>query len=186
MTLQQIWDSQPVKSDKGNIHSYLPVYEEILAPYRTKAKNILEIGLFNGASLLMWEQYYSGKVHGIDCNETPHDGMADLRPLIAEGTHSIHILNAEDPAAIKKAFKGIKFDVIIEDAGHHVEQQLKLYEVFKPYMKKKSLYVIEDIQDIDGTRSLFENIDPSKKVTILDRREIKSRYDDVIVLIQDK
>lgn len=185
-TLSEIWNELPSKSDKGDVHSYLPVYEEILAPYRTKAKNILEIGLFNGASLLMWEEYFSGKVYGIDCSETPHDGMADLRPLIAEGTHNILILDAEDPAAIKKAFKGVKFDVVIEDAGHHIEQQLKLYEVLKPYLSEAAIYVIEDIQNIDETSELFEKIDSGKVVTILDRRWRKDRYDDCLVIIIDK
>ena len=183
--LQEIWGDLPLKSDKGDVHSYLPVYEEILAPYREKAKNILEIGLFNGASLLMWEQYFAGKVHGIDCSDTPHDSLADLRPLL-DGTHNIHIMDAEDPEAIKKAFGCIKFDVVIEDAGHHVEQQLKLYDLFKPYLKTSSIYIIEDIQNIDADKRLFESIDPEKKVTILDRRAINNRYDDVLVIISNK
>jgi hypothetical protein len=102
--LQQIWFDLREKSDKGTVHSYLSVYEEILAPYRTTAKNILEIGLFNGASLLMWEQYFAGAVFGIDCSETPHGGMADLRPLIKEGTHNIFICDAESREAIKNVF----------------------------------------------------------------------------------
>lgn len=182
--LQQIWDELPLKSDKGTVHSYLPVYELLFSFKRNTAKNILEIGLFNGASLLMWEQYFSGEVYGIDCSETPLDGMADLRPLLEEGTHNIFILDAENQKDIKRAFKGKKFDVIIEDAGHHVEQQLKLYEVFKPYLSKDAIYIIEDIQDIDNTRSLFEYIDPAKTVTIIDRRVIKNRYDDVLCIIK--
>lgn len=185
-TLQEIWDSMPLKSDKGSIHSYLPVYEEILAPYRETANHVLEIGLFNGASLLMWEKYFEGNVYGIDCSEQPHGGMADLTWLIEDGSHNIFILDAENPYEVKNRFDGIKFDVIIEDAGHHVWQQLRLYETFKPYMNEKSIYIIEDIQDLDSTRFLFENIDSEKQVTILDRRNIKGRYDDVLVIITDK
>jgi len=44
------------------------------------------------------------------------------------------------------------------------------------------LYVIEDIQDIDTTQDLFKIIDPRKLVTILDRRSVQGRYDDVLIL----
>jgi hypothetical protein len=155
--LQQIWDELPYKSDKGDIHSYVSVYDEILAPYRTTAKNILEIGLFNGDSLLMWEQYFAGRVYGVDCSETPHGGMADLRPLINKGTHDIFILDAENPNEVEKYFKDIKFDVIIEDAGHDVNQQARIYERFKPYIQEGGIYIIEDIQDIDKHKWFFEN-----------------------------
>lgn len=186
-TLQAIWNKLTLEgfsSDKGNIHSYLPVYEEILSPYREKASNILEIGLFQGHSLRMWKQYFKGKVYGIDCSETPHDGMADLRPIISEGTHNIYIMDACNEVEVAKAFKGAMFDVIIEDAGHEVNQQLGLYSIWKKYLTPNGIYIIEDIQDIDETSPLFENIDPEKTVTILDRRVVKNRYDDVIILIQ--
>ena len=77
----------------------------------------------------------------------------------------------------------MKFDVVIEDASHNIEQQLQIYSVLKNYMKTESIYIIEDVQDIDNTRSLFENIDSNKKVEIIDRRRIKNRYDDVLVII---
>ena len=176
-TLSDIWFELPMKSDKGNVHSYLPVYEEILAPYRFKAKNILEIGLFNGASLLMWEQYFARKVFGIDCNVKPHGGMADLTPLIESGKHNIWIMDAEDPAQLEKWFRGIKFDVVIEDAAHHVEQQMKIRHNMKPYLSEGSIYIMEDVQSIDTTKYLFW---PEGEV--IDRRKVKGRYDDILVI----
>ena len=185
-TLLQIWEDMPAKTDKGDLHSYLPVYEEILAPYRYTAKNILEIGIFGGASLLLWEEYFSGKVHGIDCSETPHDGLADLRPLIKSGDHNIYIGDAESEDFIKKHFKGMKFEVVVEDAGHNIYQQISIYYTLKPYLSKGSIYIIEDVQDIDGTRDMLQNIDPDKSVMVWDRRNAKQRYDDVLVIITDK
>lgn len=173
--------------DKGSVHSYIEVYEEILAPYRHSAKNVLEIGLMNGESLRMWEEYFNGKVWGMDCSETPINGKADLRPMIAEGTHNIVICDAENSNAIETFFKGIKFDVIIEDAGHDIVQQLKIYDVFESYMANDSIYIIEDIQFIDTFGHLFSSRNfPQKKVTIIDRRYTKQRYDDVLVVIKDK
>ena len=168
--------------DRDTVHSYLEVYEERLAPYQHTAKNILEIGLMSGESLRMWAEYFDGAVYGMDISVTPIDGVADLSKAIAEG-YNIRIGDASNPDDIKKFFNRKKFDVVIEDASHNIEQQLQIYSVLKKYMKKDSIYIIEDVQDIDNTRSLFENMEGIKKVEIIDRRRIKNRYDDVLVII---
>jgi SAM-dependent methyltransferase len=181
----QIWDELPLKSDKGDIHSYLPVYEILFKEYRQTAKNILEIGIFKGHSLLMWEQYFTGKVYGVDCDVKPHGGMADLTEMIEAGKHNILIFNAEDPNEVEKYFKNIKFDLIIEDAGHHVEQQLNLYSIWKDYLADGGIYIIEDVQDLDNSRFLFEDLAQiGTCVAIVDRREVKGRYDDVLIVIK--
>lgn len=189
-TLVQIWErlsKDGYETDKGSVHSYLPIYETVFAPYREAAKNVLEIGIFKGDSLRLWEEYFiNAEVHGVDCDEQPHGGMADLRPMIAEGNHNIHIIDAVKWWDYKGMFNTKWYDIIIEDAGHHVEQQLELYKVFKPALSKGGLYIIEDIQNIDETTGYFETIDQEKTITIIDNRHIKGRYDDVLVIITDK
>lgn len=189
-SLNEIWvelAKQGHETDKNSVHSYIPVYEEILEPYRFTALNVLEVGLFNGSSMRMWEYYFqNAEVFGIDCDEQPHGGMADLRPMIAEGTHNIAIGDATDQYFIRKQLGRLKLDVVIEDAGHDLMQQLQIYYNLKPYLNKHSIYIIEDIQNIDANRSFFESIDPDKSIGILDRRHIKGRYDDVLVIIRDK
>lgn len=182
--LQEIWLDMPLKSDKGDIHSYLNVYERILEPYRLTSKNILEIGLFNGASLLLWEQYFSGTVHGIDCSETPHDGMADLRPLISEGTHNIHIMDGTSEDAIQKEFGNTKFDVVIDDGSHQLIHQLQTVNIFKNRLSENGIIILEDIQDLDKDRWVFEGLD--MEIEIIDLRYIKVRYDDVLILLKNK
>jgi spermidine synthase len=172
--------------DKDSVHSYIDVYEEILAPYRHTAKNILEIGLMSGESLRMWTEYFDGKVYGMDCSETPIDGLADLRPIIAEGKHNICIGDATSQEYVERFFSDIKFDVIIEDASHQLMHQLQIYDNVKDKMNKGGIMIIEDVQDIDANRGFFEALDPYKKIEILDRRHIKGRYDDVLIIITDK
>jgi hypothetical protein len=185
-TLQNIYFTlckQGYCSDKGSVHSYIDTYERVLSPYRSGS--CLEIGLFHGHSLRMWEKYFDGQVHGIDCSLTPHD-LADLRPMIATGQHNIHIFDAEDRELVKDRFAGMTFDVIIEDAAHHLPQQVKLYSIFKELLSPGGVYIIEDIQDIEASRNVFENLDDSKDIEIVDLRAVKDRYDDVLVIIKDK
>src|SRR6185369_13519508 len=91
MTLQNLYnkyyDPKTGWPDKGTVHSYIEVYEELFAPYRKKAKNILEIGLMSGESLRMWTEYFSGNVFGIDCDIKPINGKADLTKAIEEGLY---------------------------------------------------------------------------------------------------
>lgn len=169
--------------DMYSIHSYGPVYENLLAPYR-EAKNVLEIGLFNGNRYRIWKEYFhNATVHGIDCDEQPVGGMADLRPLIAEG-HQIHIFDACDKVQIHERFKDIKFDVIVDDAQHEISQQLALYAAWKPYLAPGAIYIIEDVQNIDADREKFLSLDSEKSIEVIDLRHIQKRYDDVLIVIK--
>lgn len=181
--LQAIWDEMPLKSDKGNIHSYIPVYEEILAPYRHTAKNILEIGLFNGASMLLWEQYFTNaKVHGIDCDDQPHGGLADLRPMIAEGTHNVHIMDGSSEDQVEKEFGETKWDVVIDDSNHLMVSQIKTVQIFKSKMNKGGIMVIEDPQELDKDRQVY--LAMHDNVEIVDLRNVKGRYDDGLIILR--
>lgn len=169
--------------DKGTVHSYISVYEQLLAPYRQTSNCVLEIGILSGDSLRMWEEYFStSTVYGIDLCETPLD-MCDLRPMIAEGSHRILLFDGSDKQQVDKHFNGTLFDAVVEDASHSTSQQLAMYKNFKPYMKPDGIYIIEDVENIDRDLHLFEAIDPDKPVRILDRRSVKNRFDDVMVVI---
>ncbi len=170
--------------DKGSVHSYIDVYETLFSAARAKAKTVVEIGIMTGHSLRMWEEYFAGAaVYGIDTCDRPLNGMADLRPMIAEGGHNIVLGDATDARAMHHAFGQTAFDVIIEDASHNIAQQLDIYSVFKRRLAPGGIYVIEDVEDIDSSRRVLEAIDPEKSVRIIDRRNVKGRFDDVLVVI---
>lgn len=171
--------------DKGTIHSYIEVYESILAPYRQMAHPVvLEVGIMSGHSLRMWEEYFhTGTVYGVDLCDQPMGGMADLRPILAEGSHNISLIDANDPLQVQRTFGNVRFDVIIEDASHALEHQFGIFANFRPLLNPGAIYVIEDVDQIDTVRPMFERIDPTRRVEILDRRHIKQRFDDVLVVI---
>lgn len=171
--------------DKNSVHSYIEVYQKIFEPYRHTAKNILEIGLMSGESLRMWSEYFDGNVWGMDCSVTPINGLANLTQVIDEG-YNVVIGDATNESDIDNYFRDIKFDIVIDDASHSVISQLKTYDIFKKRMFDNSMFVIEDIQDIDYTKELFYDMDSEKNIQIIDRRNVKGRYDDVLVIITDK
>ncbi len=185
-----IWKCGYKYCDKSDVHSYVEVYERLFAPYRRPGARLLEIGLFHGASMRMFEEYFSpvgGEVWGIDAFDQPHAGMADLRPMIAEGTHNIIIGDATDPRTLadwdSPGLPCLSFDLIIDDAAHNVPQQLAIYAAHRDRLRPGGLYIIEDIEDLDHDRAIFEAIDPTRRVEILDLRKQKGRFDDVLVII---
>lgn len=178
--------SGPGTGDKGTVHSYIEVYEELFAPYRATTGNFLEIGVLAGSSIRMWTDYFNAaKVFGVDIDERPLGGLFDLRPMIKEGFNLL-FFDATLPEEVERHFQDMRFDVIIDDASHQFSHQMDNYRNLKSHLSKGGLYVIEDVADIDTHRAAFENIDPEKHVQILDRRKIKNRFDDVLVVIKDK
>lgn len=189
--LKEIWQqlaNEGYETDKGSVHDYISVYEEVLAQHRHTANNVLEIGLFNGYSLLLWEQYFTmADVYGIDCDEQPHGGMADLRPMIATGQHRIVIGDATSEEEIERHFGNIKWDVVIDDGSHDFSAQVKTIIIFSKRMAKDGILIIEDIQSIDKDIQCFiGNTSIDKSVEIVDRRHTNGRYDNVLIIIAEK
>lgn len=64
MSLQQI--SKKFGTDKFT-HGFSNFYDKVLRNEKNNIKNILEIGILNGSSLLTWKEYFkNAKIHGID------------------------------------------------------------------------------------------------------------------------
>jgi trans-aconitate methyltransferase len=159
--------------DKGTLHSYIDEYERLLSPYRFNS-TILEIGIYKGESLRMWEEYFiDSEVFGLEINSE------HLTDMINENNHNIVIGDATN-VDVLKFFGDRMFDVVIDDGSHWLEHQVKSFEIFKNRMKPNGLYVIEDIDNIDQMKSTFETL--HNNIEIIDNRHIKGRYDDVLVV----
>lgn len=127
-------------TDKGPLeHNYTPYYHMLLGNRRDTATSILEIGVFKGASLLMWADYFpSAKIHGIDISLPPE--LKHPRVLL----HKINQSNKAD--IVKFAEKYAPFDLIVDDGSHMSEHQVCCLEWLFPFLGNKGIYVIEDLE----------------------------------------
>ena len=186
ITLSEIYKKYTGKSigfgDKGTDHSYIEVYEEILKPYRN-SKNVLEIGIGQGHSLKMWEEYFdNATVYGV--NTIYECGLLEM---INSGKHNIKIFDTLEPELVEQEYKNILFDVIFEDASHLFYDTVSLYNNFKHHIKQRGIYIVEDVSDIGQLKTWFDsNVDKEKAVEVIDRRQIKNRFDDVLITIKDR
>ena len=65
MNLEQLADNS--RTDKNTVHSYLPLYHNLLISKKESAKNVLEIGIWNGGSIKLWHDFFpNATVYGLD------------------------------------------------------------------------------------------------------------------------
>lgn len=159
--------------DKGTAHTYIDEYQRLLEPYR-KNSTVLEIGLFMGESLRMWEEFFiDSDIIGMDISST------HLINLIEEKTHNI-IIGDATKEEILDSISDKMFDVIIDDGSHRLQDQIKTFNIFKNRMKSNGIYIIEDVSNINGVKDIFSSL--HNNIEVIDNRHIKNRNDDVLII----
>jgi len=116
---------------------YFEGYSLHLPPDRHGVKSLMEIGVRTGRGLQVWREYFpDAKITGVDIN-----------PKCVECTVpnvSIIIGDQEDKAFLAM-LAGDKYDIVIDDGGHTMRQQIRSFRALFPSVRKGGLYVIEDL-----------------------------------------
>jgi cephalosporin hydroxylase len=171
-------------TDKQTYHSYGPVYEALLKPLQNKECTILEVGVQLGGSLLLWHDFCPKSfVIGFDTQDIVH-------PTIWERMDPARYLffceNAYSTQAIErvkeKAPEGLDF--AIDDGPHSLESQCAFLQMYVPLLKKGGIAVVEDIQAESWFEPLIACVSDSFSVDMVDRRAIKGRYDDLMLIVR--
>ena len=164
------------KTDKP-WHRYTRVYYEIMKDFRYDPVDIFEIGIYFGASIKMWEEFFpNGKIYGIDNGRM----IPGSKILVGgmDGTH-INILSSDD-------VKMLQPEAIVENlnygwlennrvkcftADQRSEKQLqKALEYFKC---NKFVVILDDAHHFVGHQQkslaiLYPNIKPGRYYIIED------------------
>src|ERR1700684_2579568 len=128
-------------TDKAsNGHDYLSFYETFFLPRRQSVKRILEIGVWQGQSLRVWNEYLpNAEVVGVDINP--------LAKEMEERRIKIEILDQGNIQSLTEL--GLKygtFDIIVEDGSHLWEHQITSLKSLFPYLSPNGYYIVEDLQ----------------------------------------
>lgn len=124
-------------TDKTRRHGYHRFYPLFLERRRDEALVILEIGLYKGASLNMWLEYFPNAfVYGLDVNGPEQKG------------ERFHVIQGDQgDIASLRYFEGKMIDVIIDDGSHLPDHQLSSFAfLFSRALKGGGTYIIEDIE----------------------------------------
>ncbi len=121
--------------------NYLEVYDEYFQRFLGKdVINILEIGLFKGESLKMWDYYFDKKVNifGIDINQ-------ECKKF--ESKNIKIFIGSQSDKKFLEYVKSVlpKIDILIDDGGHTMKQQIYTFNMLFDHIKEDGLYVCEDV-----------------------------------------
>lgn len=148
MTLDQI--ALKYGTDKATHHRvggqcYTPHYDRIFSGLRDQPIKLLEIGVFEGASIQMWKEYFpNASIFGLDCtvntNEWTTLGTRD-RYTMCQGDQS-----SKEMWAGFLAEHGRDWDIIIDDGGHYSMQVIVTFQCMWPALAPGGFYAIEDLE----------------------------------------
>lgn len=119
---------------------YFDVYDQHFSRYRGKEVVILEIGVFHGGSLQMWKHYFGGKarIYGVDINPRCKS-LEEEQVTIITGSQS----DREFLRKLKHELPPI--DILIDDGGHTMQQQIVTFEELYGAVKPDGAYLCEDL-----------------------------------------
>ncbi|CAB4909602.1 MAG: hypothetical protein F2825_04010 [Actinobacteria bacterium] len=118
---------------------YFPIYSRHFAPYRGRPIRVLEIGIYRGGSLDMWRWYFGDQVTlvGIDIDD-------DARAA-ADPRHTVLIGDQTDADFLRRvAEEHGPFDIVIDDGGHEMQQQIVTAETLFPLVREGGILLVED------------------------------------------
>ena len=109
-------------------------------------KNILEVGMFEGGSLVLFDKLYNPeKLVGVDIRRDPIEALERYRET-REHILPFYELSQNDPKLpdiLRKEFpNGI--DLIVDDASHQYEFSRATFHLCFPLLNPGGLYVLED------------------------------------------
>jgi hypothetical protein len=119
---------------------YFEIYHRHFARFRGAAPVVVEIGVHHGGSLEMWRHYFGAgaRIVGIDND-----------PACAKfGGESIEVMIGDQAdrgflAEVRRRVPHV--DILIDDGGHTMQQQLVSFEELYPHVQPLGVYLCEDL-----------------------------------------
>jgi hypothetical protein len=172
------------RTDKNTLHSYLDLYEKILSYKKETAKNVLEIGVSAGGSIMLWHDYFTNaNIYGLDIMKIKYmwDELKNKTRIVLGCFDAYN----EDFFYNQMVPKNIKFDFMLDDGPHTLESMKQFIKLYSQIMTEDGILIIEDVQQWEWIELLKNEVPESLKcfVDVYDLRPNKNRYDDIVFVI---
>lgn len=179
--LANIIESLNLVTDKNSLHSYCDhFYEQEFKRYKNKTIKLVEIGVDQGGSLMLWANYFTmGQITGVDV-EWRGNCIEDCKKY---QNISLMQCNAYDYSF---AANTTKIDILIDDGPHSLDSQLFTVKILSNKINPGGILIIEDIESDANLQALINAVPFHLKpyVEVKDLRSIKNRYDDLMLIIR--
>lgn len=126
-------------TDKGpSQHNYTELYERLFLQWKNDPIAIFEIGIADGGSVQMWQEYFSqARIYAVDIEAKSQFDNARVRTFVGDQASRDQLKPAIEAAGAPH--------ILIDDGGHTMEQQqVSLGYLFK-HVRPGGYYVIEDV-----------------------------------------
>ena len=183
MSLEELVDNS--RTDKNTIHSYLPLYQNLLIKKKQTAKNVLEVGICFGGSIKLWSDFFiNANVYGLDIIHIDNvwEGIKNKDNIILYTSKNAY---NEDFFIANFLYKNIKCDFMLDDGPHTLESMKEFIRLYSQIMTDDGILIIEDVQSWDWIEILKNEVPENLKqfIKIYDLRPNKNRYDDIVFTI---
>ena len=183
MSLEEIVDNS--RTDKNTTHSYLSLYQQLLISKKETAKNVLEVGIYNGGSIKLWNDFFTNaNVYGLDIMNSNNvwERIKNKEKIIL---HTSSDAYNNDFFITNFLNKNIKCDFMLDDGPHTLESMKQFIKLYSQIMTDDGILIIEDVQSWDWLDILKNEVPENLKqfVKTYDLRENKGRYDDIVFTI---
>ncbi len=120
-------------TDKSpTFHNFTRYYYRHFVALKDRARNVLELGVKDGASLKMWAEFFpNANIFGID--NDPDSFKSDsgrIRTFLGDQTNPDFLAQVIEAASEP-------FDIVIDDGGHRMQEQLLCLQTFFPKLNPR-------------------------------------------------
>jgi len=132
-------------TNKRHCHPYTLFYENLFKNNKNDNLNIAELGILDGASLLMWKEYFTNShIYGFEYNDKL---INNFKENFNNNRITLTNIDVSNKDSIINSFSklNILYDIIIDDTTHQFEDQIRVIENTYQYLKPGGILIIEDI-----------------------------------------
>ncbi len=147
-------------TNNSRCHPYTLFYNSLFKDKRDHKLVIAELGILNGASLLMWKEYFPhAKLYGFESNiqfinafenNFDRDRITLAHMDIQDESSIVHALHST----------GEQYDLIIENTTHLLEDQIRIIENVYSYLKPGGILIIEGISKNFQEQDYIDRLSP--------------------------
>lgn len=127
-------------SDKARPHTYQDIYSALFSN-RDSVENVLEMGIYMGASLRAYAEIFkNAKIFGMDIDTSYFFEDSRTKCLWADQGSSLSMNEA------KAQIGDVEFDLIVDDGCHLLQETVNTFQTMLPWLKVGGWFVVEDIK----------------------------------------
>lgn len=137
----------PGPNDSNHCHPYSIFYNALFRDSREKEMNFAEIGIAEGRSLLMWQEYLpNSKIYGFEKWQKWLDNWK--AHYSNKERIQVSSMDVRFDSEIINPFKatGVLYDCILDDSSHFFYDMIRIIKCATQFLKPGGLIIIEDIR----------------------------------------